>query len=118
MPERLQAPMSWKSPRRVFVNSMSDIFYSKVPFDFAYEIFRVMERSARERGHVFQVLTKRPGRAVGWLKEYAQHFSGEWPRNIWMGTSVESQKYAARLSVLGRLPAPSNLYRPSRSWKE
>ena len=105
IPERLQAPMSWKSPRRVFVNSMSDIFHSKVPFDFAYEIFRVMERSASERGHVFQVLTKRPGRAVAWWKEYEQHFSGGWPRNIWMGTSVESQKYAARLSVLGRLPA-------------
>ena len=106
LPERLRVPMSWKSPRHVFVNSMSDVFHSKVPFEFTYEIFRTMQEGAIERGHVFQVLTKRPGRAVAWWNEYKQYFSNSWPRNIWMGTSVETQKYAARLSVLGRLPAP------------
>ena len=106
MPERLQAPLSWKSPRRVFVNSMSDVFHPRVPFDFVYKIFSVMEEASRERGHVFQVLTKRPGRAVAWWKKYEQHFPAGWPPNVWIGTSVENQKYAARLTVLSRLPAP------------
>lgn len=106
MPERLQAPLSWKSPRHVFVNSMSDVFHPRVPFDFVYEIFSVMEEASRERGHVFQVLTKRPGRAVGWWKKYEHRFPSGWPPNVWIGTSVENQKYAARLTVLSRLPAP------------
>ena len=95
-----------KKPRYVFVNSMSDVFHPHVPFDFVYEMFSVMREAARERGHVFQVLTKRPGRAVAWWKRYAQQFPEGWPPNVWIGTSVESQKYAPRLTVLSRLPAP------------
>ena len=106
MPERLGAPLLWKKPRYVFVNSMSDVFHPHVPFDFVYEMFSVMREAARERGHVFQVLTKRPGRAVAWWKRYAQQFPEGWPPNVWIGTSVESQKYAPRLTVLSRLPAP------------
>ena len=106
MPERLRAPLLWKKPRYVFVNSMSDVFHPQVPFDFVHEIFSVMEDAARERGHVFQVLTKRPGRAVAWWDKYKQHFPRGWPANVWIGTSVESQKYAPRLTVLSRLPAP------------
>ncbi len=106
LPERLKAPLTWKRPRRVFVNSMSDVFHPRVPFDFVYEIFSVMEEASRERGHVFQVLTKRPGRAVGWWEEYGHYFPEGWPPNVWIGTSVESQKYAPRLTVLSRLPAP------------
>ena len=106
MPERLRAPLLWKKPRYVFVNSMSDVFHPQVPFEFVYEMFSVMEEAARERGHVFQVLTKRPGRAVAWWDKYKQHFPQGWPANVWIGTSVESQKYAPRLTVLSRLPAP------------
>ena len=106
MPGRLRAPLLWKKPRHVFVNSMSDVFHPQVPFDFVHEIFSVMEEAARERGHVFQVLTKRPGRAVAWWDKYKQHFPQGWPANVWIGTSVESQKYAPRLTVLSRLPAP------------
>ena len=51
-------------------------------------------------------LTKRPGRAVAWWDKYKQHFPQGWPANVWIGTSVESQKYAPRLTVLSRLPAP------------
>ena len=105
LPERLEAPLTWKRPRRVFVNSMSDVFHPRVPFDFVYKIFSVMEEASRERGHVFQVLTKRPGRAVGWWEKYKQRFPEGWPPNVWIGTSVESQKYAPRLTVLSRLPA-------------
>ena len=106
LPERLQTPLTWKKPRRVFVNSMSDVFHPRVPFAFVLEMFQVMQEAASRHGHIFQVLTKRPGRAVGWWKEHEQYFSGGWPGNIWIGTSVESQKYAPRLTVLGRLPAP------------
>ena len=105
LPERLNAPLTWKRPRRVFVNSMSDVFHPRVPFDFVYKMFRVMEEASRERGHVFQVLTKRPGRAVAWWQEYDSQFPDGWPANVWIGTSVESQKYAPRLSVLSRIPA-------------
>ena len=103
--ERLEIPLTWKKPRRVFVNSMADLFHPEVPFDFIYDTFSVMRDSAGQYGHVFQVLTKRPGRAVGWWEEYKSRFPEGWPDNVWIGTSVESQKYAPRLTVLGRLPA-------------
>ena len=106
LPERLPNPMSWKKPRQVFVNSMSDLFHPKVPFSFVFDIFSVMQEAASSRGHVFQVLTKRPGRAVAWWKEYEKRFPNGWHPNIWIGTSVENQKYADRLTVLERLPAP------------
>ena len=106
LPERLPNPMSWKKPRHVFVNSMSDLFHPKVPFSFVFDIFSVMQEAASSRGHVFQVLTKRPGRAVAWWKEYEKRFPDGWHPNIWIGTSVENQKYADRLTVLERLPAP------------
>lgn len=105
LPERLHVPMRWKSPRLVFVNSMSDLFHPQVPFEFTSEIFQVMEQAALERGHVFQVLTKRPGRAVAWWNQCESLFPDGWPRNVWIGTSVETQKYAPRLTVLARLPA-------------
>ena len=105
LPERLRAPLKWKKPRHIFVNSMSDVFHPSVPYEFAFEMFKVMDEASRLRGHVFQVLTKRPGRAVGWWKRYADQFLGGWPQNVWIGTSVESQKYAPRITVLERLPA-------------
>ena len=106
MPDRLAAPLKWRKPRRVFVNSMSDVFHHDVPDDYVLEMFRVMDEAARRRGHVFQVLTKRPGRAVGWWERHRADFGGEWHPNIWIGTSVENQKYAHRITVLERIPAP------------
>ena len=105
MPDRLLAPLSWKKPRYVFVNSMSDVFHPRVPFDYVAEMFSVMREASAKYGHVFQVLTKRPGRAVAWWRKYELEFADGWPSNIWIGTSVESQKYAPRLTVLERLPA-------------
>ena len=105
LPERLQTPLSWKKPRLVFVNSMADVFHPKVPFDFILQMFSVMAEAASQRGHVFQVLTKRPGRAVAWWEQNQQSFPEGWPPMVWIGTSVESQKYAPRLTVLERLPA-------------
>ncbi len=106
MPDRLEAPLRWASPRRVFVNSMSDVFHPRVPYDFVSKIFNVMGEAAERRGHVFQVLTKRPGRAVGWWELNRERYEGVWPDGVWVGTSVENQKYAPRIEVLARLPAP------------
>ena len=106
LPERLNAPLRWAKKRHVFVNSMSDVFHPHVPFDFVFKMFEVMRKAADDRGHVFQVLTKRPGRAVGWWEEYGRCFDNVWPANVWIGTSVESQKYSPRITVLARLPAP------------
>ena len=105
LPERLMAPLSWKKPRHVFVNSMADVFHPAVPFSFIDDMFSVMDEAASKHGHVFQVLTKRPGRAVAWWQSRGQSFPNGRPPNVWMGTSVESQKYAPRLTVLARLPA-------------
>ena len=105
LPERLDAPMRWGRPRRVFVNSMSDVFHPRVPYEFINGIFDVMREAAELRGHVFQVLTKRPGRAVGWWQHNQARYGDEWPDGVWIGTSVENQKYAPRITVLARLPA-------------
>ena len=102
LPERLRTPLTWKRPRRVFVNSMSDLFHPRVGYDFISDAFAVMKAADR---HVFQALTKRPGRAAGWWRKHGESEFGEWPPNVWIGTSVESQKYAPRLTVLGRIPA-------------
>ena len=104
LPERLDAPLSWKRPRRVFVNSMSDVFHPRVPYEFVTDIFDVMH-AASKRGHIFQVLTKRPGRAVAWWGRNSERYGGAWPVGVWIGTSVENQKYAPRITVLARLPA-------------
>ena len=105
LPERLGAPLSWGRPRRVFVNSMSDLFHPRVPYEFINDIFDVMREAAKQRGHVFQVLTKRPGRAVAWWARNQARYGGVWPAGVWIGTSVENQKYAPRITVLARLPA-------------
>ena len=102
LPNRLNAPLTWAKPRRVFVNSMSDLFHKQVTFEFITDVFKVM-REANQ--HIFQVLTKRPGLAVGWWEKCGKQEFGEWPKNVWIGTSVENQKYAPRLTVLGRIPA-------------
>ena len=105
LPERIQTPLAWKRPRMVFVNSMSDLFHRDVPYAFIQQVFKTMEQAAQD-GHIFQVLTKRPGRAVAWWKATDASFPDGWPANVWIGASVENQKYAPRLTVLARLPAP------------
>ena len=103
MPDRLAKPLAWKKPRRVFVNSMSDLFHPHVPYEYIAQVFDVMRRAP---AHTFQVLTKRPGRAVAyWHRETPSWFKIDWPSNVWIGVSVENQKYAPRIDLLARLPA-------------
>lgn len=92
----LEQPLTWKTPRTVFVNSMSDLFHESVPEDFIRSIFDVMERA---RWHQFQVLTKRDKRLV----ELAPQL--QWPGNVWMGVTVENQKAKARIAALRKVPA-------------
>lgn len=104
---RLNEPLTWKKPRMVFVNSMSDLFHKDLPFVEIELIFRKMSQASR---HTFQVLTKRPERAVEfvrWCKENAFRLGDAWPlSNVWIGTSVENQEQAdRRIPQLMSIPA-------------
>jgi protein gp37 len=90
-PQMLELPLKWKKPRTIFVNSMSDLFHLNVPLDYIQQVFDVMNRA---HWHRFQVLTNRSGRLV----EVSRHL--EWSPNIWMGVSIESQKYVYRIDDL------------------
>lgn len=107
VPERLHQPLTWKRPKAIFVASMSDLFHAQVPTDYLISIFDVMYEAAEQHGHIFQVLTKRPGRAAHFWKVNAPRYDHRWHPSIWLGTSVEQQKYAPRLTVLSRIPAPT-----------
>jgi protein gp37 len=95
-PDRLDLPLRWNRPRVIFVNSMSDLFHPDVPEDFIQAIFQIMQRCPQ---HTFQILTKRPQRAAGLSPRL------QWPRNVWLGTSVETQRYGFRLDSLRRTEA-------------
>jgi protein gp37 len=95
-PGRLEQPLRWRRPRTIFVNSMSDLFHEDIPATFIEQVFRVMERA---RWHVFQVLTKRPERAL----ELAPRLS--WPAHVWLGVSIENRRFVARAETLREVPA-------------
>lgn len=101
VPEKLDEPLRWRKPRRIFVNSMSDLFHEDVPFSYIYTCFKVMRDSPR---HTFQVLTKRPQR----MRDF---FDGcrnsAWPLpNVWLGVSAENQATAdERIPLLLETPA-------------
>lgn len=95
-PERLGLPLRWKKPRRIFVNSMSDLFHADVPDEFIRDVFATMVQADQ---HIFQVLTKRPMR----LARMAP--SLPWPEHIWVGVSVEDNDVAWRADFLRKVPA-------------
>ena len=95
-PEMLDRPLSWRRPRRVFVNSMSDLFHEQVPAAFILRVFDVMRRA---HWHQFQVLTKRADRLA------ALDARLDWPPNVWAGVSVESGLYLDRIDHLRRTTA-------------
>lgn len=102
-PVRLRQPASWRNPRIVFVNSMSDLFHADVPDAFVRQVFEVMLNVDH---HVYQVLTKRPSRAVRFFRMNQDLFpEGRIPGHIWMGTSVENQDVTYRVDHLRALPA-------------
>lgn len=116
-PAKLDQPLRWKRPRRIFVNSMSDLFHEDVPTAFIAEVFAVM---AKAKQHTFQLLTKRHGRMRSLLgddgqsllsaapnEDTAQALYEQWPLpNVWLGVSVETQRWAdIRIPALLETPA-------------
>lgn len=99
-PERLEQPLRWRSPRRIFVNSMSDLFHKEIPKSFIDAVFETMEAA---RWHTFQVLTKRSSLMARYLcARYGDHMA---PPHIWLGVSVEDATNAVRLKHLHAAPA-------------
>ena len=94
--DALLLPLRWKKPRRIFVNSMGDVFHSRVPDDFVRDVFEVMAKADQ---HCFQLLTKRAER----LADLAPRLP--WPSNVWIGVSVETADYLDRLDHLRKVPA-------------
>lgn len=90
-PQALDQPRRWKGPRRIFVNSMSDLFHARVPHAFVVRIWEVMAECPQ---HTFQVLTKRPERMARFTQEHPA------PANVWLGTSVEDGWVAQRIDRL------------------
>lgn len=106
--ERLEHPLKWKKPRRIFVNSMSDLFHRDVPDDFILRVFEVMTIAD---WHTYQVLTKRPARLSRLVPQLTHLFSSRtssaqvWPGNVWIGVSVENMAYSWRVDYLRKVPA-------------
>lgn len=94
--DQLSLPLRWKHPKKIFVNSMSDLFHEDVPDDFIIQAFEVMEKAD---WHLFQILTKRAER----LAKLAPRLS--WPDNVWQGVSVENADYTWRVESLIKVPA-------------
>lgn len=95
-PDALEVPLSWRKPKTIFVNSMSDLFHPEVGLAYTRRVFNVMNRSLR---HTYQILTKRPEIAL----KYASRLS--WTPNIWIGASVEDARVVGRIKFLQQIPA-------------
>jgi protein gp37 len=104
-PDKLDQPLRWKKPRRIFVNSMSDLFHKDVPDEYILGVFGVM---AEARQHTFQLLTKRHARMQSLLSRWAREvpwLANPLP-NVWLGVSTEDQKWAdIRIPALLETPA-------------
>jgi protein gp37 len=94
-PERLKQPLTWRQPKRVFVNSMSDLFHKEIPQEFVDAVFETMEAAD---WHTFQILTKRSSLMVRYLRR--RYGSGRAPVHIWLGVSVEDRQNAVRIKHL------------------
>ncbi|MFV2178004.1 DUF5131 family protein [Actinomadura sp. LOL_016] len=95
-PDSLSQPYAWRSPRVVFVNSMSDLFHARVPLTFVRQVFGVIADTPQ---HTYQLLTKRSTR----LRKMADQL--DWPENLWMGVSVENAGALSRVDDLRTVPA-------------
>ncbi len=105
-PDRLKQPLNWARPRRVFANSMSDLFHEQVPFGFIDQVFEVMLAADR---HTYQVLTKRPERIREYVLSRSAAFGDRWPdgrvpAHIWLGVSIEEDRWCERADLLRQTP--------------
>lgn len=95
-PHMLDVPTRWRQPRRVFVNSMGDLFHEDVPVEFVRQVFEVMAATPR---HTYQLLTKRAERLASLAPAL------RWPSNVWMGVTVEDNERLTRVDCLRQVPA-------------
>ena len=98
-PDRLGLPLNWRKPKRIFVNSMSDLFHEDVPDEFVDKVFETMRRAS---WHTFQLLTKRADRMAAYVQRRAAEglvLERDQP-NTWLGTSIETQNYLPRASAI------------------
>jgi protein gp37 len=96
VPQKLTEPLNWKTPRKIFVCSMSDLFHEAIPLEYICQVFKVMTDAGH---HIFQILTKRSKR----LLELGPKLP--WPPNVWVGVSIESANYTYRVYQLTNVPA-------------
>ena len=96
MPDRLEMPKKIKKPTKFFVNSMSDLFHEKMPFEFLDSVFKTIEETPR---HSYQILTKREDILISYFKEHSI------PKNVWMGVTVEHAKTKNRIDSLRKIDA-------------
>ena len=96
--DALNIPLKWKTPRKVFVNSMSDLFHKDVPFEFINKVWDVMEKCPQ---HTFQILTKRPERMLEFIHTPDRRIL----QNVWLGTSVENANATYRINILNSITA-------------
>lgn len=99
-PERIEQPLSWKKPKMVFVNSMSDLFHKEVPTEYIKRVFDTMEKAD---WHIFQVLTKRSSLMQKFVN--ARYKNGKAPEHIWLGTSVEESSKNSRIVHMQKMNA-------------
>ena len=92
----IDLPLKWRKPKKVFVNSMSDLFYEDIPIDFILRVFDTMNKAY---WHNFQILTKRSERLLQVASEL------NWTKNIWMGVTVEDSDVISRIDDLKEVPA-------------
>jgi protein gp37 len=101
--DALAEPAHWRKPRRVFVNSMSDLFHEEVPFEF---VARVLDVIAEAERHEFLILTKRPERVLDFFQAETAHEGWyAFPDNVWMGVSIENRRFVQRADILRDIPA-------------
>jgi protein gp37 len=100
--DKIEEPLSWKKPRKVFVNSMSDLFHEDTTMEFIRQVFTVMMKTPK---HQYQILTKRPAKMAEMLKELQAEDIYEPSAHIWLGTSVEDARVWKRVEELREVPA-------------
>ncbi len=98
--DALKIPYTWKNPKIVFVNSMSDLFHEDIPLEFIKRVFDVMNDNPQ---HVFQILTKRADVLIEYHKQL------NWTHNIWMGVSVENENELWRVDLLKKNPGKNKI---------
>ena len=99
-PERVLQPLGWKTPRMIFVNSMSDLFHKKIPKSYIARVFDTMEQAD---WHIYQVLTKRSSLLQKFINE--RYKTRRAPAHIWLGVSVENEQATSRIAHLQKASA-------------